>query len=109
MPPKKKKLSKFEIAALIVMVAAALFMAVTAVVGKHGLLTYVQMHKRYESARVDLESMKKENDRLKKEIAALKEDPATIERVAREELGMVRPGEILYKVMKKDSIEEEDP
>lgn len=35
-----------------------------------------------------------ENVRLSDEIAALKSDPETIEQLARQELGMVRPGEL---------------
>jgi CheY-like chemotaxis protein len=33
----------------------------------------------------------------------LKSDPATQERVAREVFGMIRPGEILYQVVPRDS------
>ncbi len=36
-----------------------------------------------------------ENDRLSREAAALRDDPAAIERVARSDLGWVRPGEIV--------------
>jgi cell division protein FtsB len=36
-----------------------------------------------------------ENERLEREAEALRNDPAAIERVARAELGWVRPGEIV--------------
>ncbi len=36
--------------------------------------------------------------RLRREVKALQGDPAALERAAREELGYVRPGEIIYKV-----------
>ena len=39
---------------------------------------------------------KKENERLKLQIEALKTDSEEIERVAREELGMIKPDEVLY-------------
>jgi cell division protein FtsB len=39
-----------------------------------------------------------EIDNLTEEAVALETDPATQERVAREALGMLRPGEILYRV-----------
>jgi cell division protein FtsB len=35
--------------------------------------------------------------RLRREVRALRGDPAAIERAAREDLGYVRPGEIVYK------------
>ncbi len=36
--------------------------------------------------------------RLRREVKALRGDPAALERAAREELGYVRPGEIVYKL-----------
>jgi cell division protein FtsB len=41
-----------------------------------------------------------EIDSLQKEAEALETDPAAQERVAREAFGMLRPGEILYRVEK---------
>ena len=36
-------------------------------------------------------------DSLRAHAALLEKDPATIERVARERFGMIRPGEVLYR------------
>jgi cell division protein FtsB len=36
--------------------------------------------------------------RLRREVKALRGDPAALERAAREELGYVRPGEMIYKL-----------
>jgi cell division protein FtsB len=36
--------------------------------------------------------------RLRREVKALQGDPAALERAAREELGYVKPGEIVYKL-----------
>ncbi|OFX24000.1 MAG: hypothetical protein A2V77_08485 [Anaeromyxobacter sp. RBG_16_69_14] len=36
--------------------------------------------------------------RLRREVKALEGDPAALERAAREELGYVKPGEIIYKL-----------
>jgi cell division protein FtsB len=41
-----------------------------------------------------------ENDRLEREARALRDDPAAIERVARADLGWVRPGEIVVDLGK---------
>ncbi len=42
-----------------------------------------------------IERLKKENNKLKREVRLLKV-PSYIEKVAREELGLVKPGEILF-------------
>lgn len=36
--------------------------------------------------------------RLRREVKALQGDPAALERAAREELGYVKPGEVVYKL-----------
>jgi cell division protein FtsB len=58
----------------------------------------LQVHAQAEKA-VALESeitvMEAENKALTEEIKALRTDPATIERIAREELKLVKPGEVV--------------
>jgi cell division protein FtsB len=39
-----------------------------------------------------------ENERLRRELSALADDPAALERAAREELGLVRPGEVVFRL-----------
>jgi len=40
----------------------------------------------------------RENTRLRREIRALQGEPGALERAAREELGFVRPGELVFKL-----------
>ena len=54
---------------------------------------------------MDAERLERENAaleqsvaRLRREVKALRGDPAAVERAAREELGYVKPGEIVYKL-----------
>ncbi|MFT3915965.1 MAG: septum formation initiator family protein [Anaeromyxobacteraceae bacterium] len=53
-----------------------------------------------EAERVEAENRRlaEENARLTREVRALKSDPAAMERAAREDLGLVRPGERVYRV-----------
>lgn len=44
-----------------------------------------------------IRALEEDNSRLREEIEALKNDPLYIEKIARKELGLVRPGEIIYK------------
>jgi cell division protein FtsB len=43
-------------------------------------------------------SLRVENERLRRELSALADDPAALERAAREELGLVRPGEVVFRL-----------
>ena len=47
--------------------------------------------------RQKVEAQRQENARLREEAAGLREDPRAIERVARDELGWVREGEIVFQ------------
>jgi cell division protein FtsB len=63
---------------------------------------YHQMRAELEAAQVEharvaaeASSLAVENERISAEIRALHSDPDAIERAAREQLGMIRPGEIV--------------
>jgi cell division protein FtsB len=44
----------------------------------------------------DIARLRQDNDALRAKVRSLREDPEAIEDVARRELGMLRPGEILF-------------
>src|SRR3954454_12383028 len=64
--------------------------------GQNGMISY--FHKRDESRKLQQQiiDLQAENARVSRQIDALKTDPKTIEREAREQLRYVRPGEIIY-------------
>jgi len=68
------------------------------VVGDRGLAQSIRARREYRRARADLVRLKDRNDALRDEVRRLTADPAAIEAVAREELGLARPGEILVVV-----------
>jgi cell division protein FtsB len=43
-----------------------------------------------------LDRLRQENATLREEMGRLNEDPATIESLARQELGLIKPGEIVF-------------
>ncbi len=59
---------------------------------------------RYRALRAELAELRRETDQLRddvraqgREVEALRADPEAIERIARDELGMVREGEIVFQ------------
>ena len=46
----------------------------------------------------EIEELKRKNSEAKKEIWLLKNDPFIIEKLGREELGLAKEGEIVYKI-----------
>ena len=59
-------------------------------------------------ARIEEENKRliQENKRLEEEIKALERDPFYIEKIAREELGMVKKGEIVYEIISSEPLKE---
>ena len=73
-------------------VGLALLVAV-AVFGDRGVLQLWRLRTELETLHHDVATLEAENARLSHAIADLRDNPAVIERIAREELGLVRPGE----------------
>ena len=65
-------------------------------VGEMGVVKYYRMSAHARDLRDEIEHMKKDNARLSKEVAALKHDAAYLERMARDKIGLARPGEVVY-------------
>ncbi len=87
-------LGRFLVLALIVIV----------IVAASGIFPFRQIiaqNRSVELAQEQLDALVQENRRLEQEIAAL-QSPPEIERLAREQFGLVRPGEIAYVAVVPD-------
>ena len=76
-----------------IVVGALLILAVMAVFGDNGVLALRRLRGEVDTLVREVRTLEAENERLSRAISELQEDPAVIERIAREELGLVRPGE----------------
>jgi cell division protein FtsB len=81
-----------------ILVFVTVVLVVDALVGDKGLLETMRVRRQYAELSSSLESVREQNQQLRETIRRLNEDPGTIEAVAREELGLVRPGEIVFVV-----------
>jgi cell division protein FtsB len=86
---RRKAATLASIIALIALLVGSLF-------GDRGMLQLVAQRERADALQKQLDEMRAENVGLAAEIAALKSDPRAIERLAREELGLARPGELVF-------------
>jgi len=69
--------------------------------GANGLVVYQQKQSESSQLQTQVEGLKRQNDQLAQRVRALKSDPQTIEREAREQLRYVRPGEMIYTLPAK--------
>lgn len=71
--------------------------------GNTGIIHLVQSKYRQKSLEKSVTLMEEENRRATAEIQALRNDLKTVERLAREELGLIKKGEVVYKfIIKKE-------
>jgi cell division protein FtsB len=66
--------------------------------GSHGFLAMRRAQQEVEAERQRIKALEEENKRLGEDVHSLKTDPAAIERIAREEMGLARPGEKVFKL-----------
>ena len=66
--------------------------------GAHGFIAMRRTQKEIREIRNQIGKLNTENKSLADQVTALKTDPKAIERVAREEMGLARPGELIYKL-----------
>jgi cell division protein FtsB len=71
-------------------------LVVDALVGDRGLVDTLRARRQHEAIAAALAQKRQENDRLRNDIRRLKEDPGAIESLAREQLGLIREGEVLF-------------
>lgn len=71
---------------------------VDAVAGEKGLLALLQARREYAALERSLERARAENTGLREEARRLREDPSAIEEQARRELGLIKPGEVVFFV-----------
>ncbi len=76
-------------------VGVAAGLAVVSLVDAGGFRRYFQMQRQLAEATERNRQLAKQNEALKREIEGLRSDPELWERAAREELGFIRPDEIV--------------
>jgi len=85
-------------------ILAALVLAFFAVQGgEYSTVDLLRLRAQARGERDSIVSLRGQVDSLARLEKALKSDPATQERVAREVYGMIRPGELLYQVVPADT------
>ena len=82
-----------------VLAGAALAVAAAGllVFGGAGAVRVWQLKQEVEALDREIQALRVEADRLTRTVDRLRDDPALIEQIAREDLGMVRPGEKVLK------------
>jgi cell division protein FtsB len=83
-------------AAVLASVIVLIALVVGSFFGDRGFLNLVAERARTQDLAREVDGLRAENEQLNTEIHALRSDPRAIERIAREELGLARPDELVF-------------
>ena len=78
------------------LVFVTLVLVINALVGERGLMETLRARRQHQELVGSIERLRAENARLREEVRLLNSDPGTIEALARQELGLIKPGEMLF-------------
>jgi len=81
-----------------VLALCILALVVHDVFGAHGYLALRRTKQEIERVQKDIARLNKENAELAQEVEALRTDPNKIEAIARDGLGLAKPGEVIIKI-----------
>jgi cell division protein FtsL len=83
-----------------------LVMIVHDVFGTHGFLAMRRTQNEIRKVKANLDALSKENAALEQEVKDLNSDPRLIEKIARDDLGLARPGEIIIRIPAGQQLEQ---
>jgi len=78
------------------LILVALVIVLDALAGDRGLLAMLRVRGQYNALAATLARERADNARLAEQARRLREDPVTVEEVARRELGLIKPGEKVF-------------
>ncbi len=89
---------------LVTCVAVLVLFVIAAVYGDHGLIHLLRMQSEQRELEHTAFDLQQQNERLRERIRRLQSDDHYIEKLARERLGLVRKGEIMYRLTGPTSV-----
>ncbi len=88
--PRARRLVSYGLAVLTVVVL------IDSIAGEKGLLALIRARHELQALEQSVQAARLENQRLLEQARRYREDPATIEELARRDLGLIKPGEKLF-------------
>jgi cell division protein FtsB len=94
--------------AIFVMALLSLVMLMHEIFGRNGYMTLRREMKEYNTLQKQNQTVSDENQQLEQKIHALKNNPEAVEKQARDQLRLARPGEIIYMLPDKGLAQSSD-
>jgi len=97
-PKPKRPAARSRRVAYLVLLFVASVIVVDALVGDRGLVAMLRARHEYDELSASIARQRAENGRLRDLARRLRDDPATIEEIARRDLGLIKRGERVFIV-----------
>jgi cell division protein FtsB len=97
-PARTGRAAKVRRAVRWALACLSILVTVEALVGEKGLIEMIRARRQDAELSASIQRLRSENARLRESARRLKEDPNAVEELARRELGLIRPGEVLFVV-----------
>lgn len=92
----RKVVGKYKVWLLVSLLFSILLIGL-GIFGEKGILKVYALEQELQARKARVQALQEENKTLQQEIHELTYNPYFIEKLAREELGLVRPGEIIFE------------
>jgi cell division protein FtsB len=76
-----------------------LLLSLLAMAGERGFFEVYQFNRHLQHIESRIQALAVENERMRLQVIGLRSDPYQIEKLAREDLGLVRPDEIIFEIV----------
>ena len=83
------------------MALLSLVMLMHEIFGRNGYMTLRHEKKQFSALQKQIQAVSEENKQIEQKIQALKNNPEAVEKQARDQLHLARPGEIIYMLPDK--------
>lgn len=93
--PVSRRRERARRAAQWVLLFVSTAVVVNGLVGERGVLQMLQARREYQQLEASVAALRQQHAVLQEQARQLQEDPVTIEQLARQELGLIRRGEIV--------------
>jgi cell division protein FtsB len=97
-PARRPRLERIMYAAVAVLFVA---LAVDGVFGPHGMIATYRLKLQVQKAQQHVQALQEENKVFADQVRKLKTQPSAIEHIAHERMGLVKPGELVFKLPPK--------
>lgn len=99
-PAVRSRLERYVFAAVAVLLAG---LAIDGVFGAHGTIATYRLKLKVQKAQQQVGNLEQQNKVFADQIHKLKTQPSAIENVARQRMGLVKPGQLVFKLQPKSS------